>query len=267
MSACAYRVVSRPVLNSAIDRATFDTSVKPGENFFQYVNGGWIQNNPIPSAYGTWGTPEQLYCQTVVALNKIVEDLEKQTGPLDPDCRKLRDLYATATDEAKLEAAGAKPLAGTLERIAKISTPQELVAEAARLHLAGTPALFRMGVRQDEKQSNVYAVYVYQGGLGLPERDYYLGTTGDSKRIRDEYRGHVAKMLELLGDSPQAARRRRHGHADRDQARGGVADAGAAPRSGEAVQQAQSRKSWPPSRRRSIGTFTSTRRPSLNRPT
>ncbi len=192
---------------SGIDRTTFDQSVKPGDNFFLYVNGNWIKHNPIPPEYSRWGAFPKLRDDNLAALREILDGLAKSTQTLDADGKKLRDLYATATDEAKLEAAGAKPLAGTLARIAKISTPQELVAEAARLHLAGTPALFRMGVRQDEKQSNVYAVYVYQGGLGLPERDYYLGTTGDSKRIRDEYRGHVAKMLELLGDSPQDAQK------------------------------------------------------------
>jgi putative endopeptidase len=193
--------------SSGIDRTTFDQSVKPGDNFFLYVNGNWIKHNPIPPEYSRWGAFPKLRDDNLAFLREILEGLGKSTQPLDADGKKLHDLYATATDEAKLEAAGAKPLAGTLERIAKISTPQELVAEAARLHLAGTPALFRMGVRQDEKQSNVYAVYVYQGGLGLPERDYYLGTTGDSKRIRDEYRGHVAKMLELLGDAPQDAQK------------------------------------------------------------
>jgi putative endopeptidase len=193
--------------NSGIDQTTFDQSVKPGDNFFLYVNGNWIKHNPIPPEYSRWGAFPKLRDDNLAALREILDGLAKSTQTLDADGRKLRDFYATATDEAKLEAAGAKPLAGALELIAKISTPQELVAEAARLHLAGTPALFRMMVRQDEKQSNVYAVYVNQGGLGLPERDYYLGTTGDSKRIRDEYRQHVAKMLELLGDAPQDAQK------------------------------------------------------------
>ncbi len=193
--------------NSGIDKSTFDEAVKPGDNFFLYVNGNWLKHNPIPPEYSRWGAFPKLRDDNLAALREILEGLTKNGQTLDADGRKLRDFYATAMDEAKLEAAGAKPLAATLERIAKISTPQELIAEAARLHLAGTPALFRMGVRQDEKQSNVYAVYVYQGGLGLPERDYYLGTTADSKKIRDEYHQHVAKMLELLGDSAQDAQK------------------------------------------------------------
>jgi putative endopeptidase len=202
----AYRLVSGPALNSGIDRTTFDMSVRPGENFFQYVNGGWIRNNPIPSAYGTWGTPEQLYCKSVVALNEIVEGLGNQTGPLDPDCRKLRDFYKTATDQPQLEAAGASPLAARLERVAKIKSREELIAELARFHLVFNPALFQFSVAPDQKQSTRYAIYLSQGGLGLPDRDLYLGKTKDSQRIRDEYSNHVAALLGLLGDSPQAAK-------------------------------------------------------------
>jgi putative endopeptidase len=192
-------------LSSGIDRSTFDSAVKPGDNFFLYVNGNWIKHNPIPPEYSRWGAFPKLRDDNLSALREILDGLTKSSQPLDADGRKLRDFYRTAMDEARLEEAGAKPLAGALEQIAKVTKPEELVAEAARMHLAGAPALFRMMVRQDEKQSNVHAVYVYQGGLGLPERDYYLGAGDDSKRIRDEYRKHVAKMLELLGDSPQAA--------------------------------------------------------------
>ena len=192
-------------LSSGIDRTTFDSSVKPGDNFFLYVNGNWIKHNPIPPEYSRWGAFPKLRDDNLAALHEILEGLAKSTQPLDADSRKLRNFYKTAMDEARLEEAGAKPLAGALEEVAKLSNPKDLIAVVCRLQLAGTPSMFRMGVRQDEKQSNVYAVYAYQGGLGLPERDYYLGTTDDSKKIRDQYREHVAKMLELLGDSPQAA--------------------------------------------------------------
>jgi len=190
---------------SGVDRTTFDLSVKPGDNFFLYVNGNWIKHNPIPPEYSRWGAFPKLRDDNLAALHEILEGLIKTDHPLDADGRKLRDFYRTAMDEAKLEAAGAKPLSSALDEIAKVTKPQELIAEAARLHLSGAPALFRILVRQDDKQSSRYAVYIYQGGQGLPERDYYLGTGSDSKRIRDEYRKHVAKMLELLGDSSTAA--------------------------------------------------------------
>jgi putative endopeptidase len=192
-------------LSSGIDRSTFDSAVKPGDNFFLYVNGNWLKHNSIPPEYSRWGAFPKLRDDNLTALREILDGLAKTNQQLDADGQKLRDFYRTAMDEAKLEEAGAKPLAGALGQIAKVNSPQELIAAAAQLQLSGAPVLFRMGVRQDEKQSNVYAVYVYQGGLGLPERDYYVGTGDDSKKIRDQYREHVAKMLELVGDTPQAA--------------------------------------------------------------
>src|ERR1700733_9911672 len=104
-------------------------------------------------------------------------------------------------ETAQLEQEGAKPLAGELDRIAKLNSREDLVAELGSLHLGGTSAVFNFSIEQDEKQSSRYAAYLTQGGQGLPERGYYLGTSADSKKIRDEYREHVDKMLELLGDS------------------------------------------------------------------
>ena len=198
-------VAAEGVLNSGVDRLGFDTSLKPGENFFGYVNGTWIKHNPIPAEYSRWGSFPKLRDDNLIALREILEQLTKETGSLDPDRKKLRDFYASAMDEARLEKEGARPLVGELERIGKIKGRDELLAELAHLRATGTPVLFAFFVSQDEKQSDRYAAHLRQGGLGLPEREYYLGSTDDSKRIRAEYRNHVAKMLTLLGDSPEAA--------------------------------------------------------------
>ena len=194
------------MLKSGIDRSTFKPAIKPGDNFFLYVNGNWIKHNPIPREYSRWGALPKLRDDNLSALRKLLDGLEKQPSSLDADSRKLGDFYKTAMDEGRLEAAGVTPLKGALDKIAHIKGHDELVAELARLHLAGNSALFGFFVEQDEKQSSRYAVYLGQGGLGLPERDYYVGKTKDSERIRAEYREHVAAMLRLLGDSPQAAK-------------------------------------------------------------
>jgi putative endopeptidase len=193
------------VLKSGIDRSTFETAVKPGDNFFLYVNGNWIKHNPIPPEYSRWGAFPKLRDDNLLALREILDDLKQDSGTSDADRRKLRDFYATAMDEARLEAAGASPLAAPLARIEKIKGHEELIAELARLHLTGTSALFGFAVEQDEKQSTRYAAYLLQGGLGLPERDYYLGKTKDSQRIRELYQRHVATMLELSGSSAKGA--------------------------------------------------------------
>jgi putative endopeptidase len=190
-------------LNSGIDRSTFDTSVKPGDNFFDYVNGTWIKNNPIPAEYSRWGAFPKLRDDNLANLRKIVEGISSKTD--DANERKLRNFYATAMDEKKLEELGAKPLASQFERIAKINSPDELVAELGYLHASGISTLFSFSVDQDEKLSTRYAAQLWQDGLSLPSPEYYLKKNDYFESIRVKYRDHVTKMLTLLGGSPEAA--------------------------------------------------------------
>jgi putative endopeptidase len=203
-SLSSFAVAAEP-LTSGIDRKTFDTSVKPGDDFFQYVNGTWIIHNPIPPEHGRWGAFFQLRDQTTLALQEILEGLSDDKVKLTPESRKLRDFYQTAMDEEKIEAQGVKPLADELKRIGEVDSAEKLVNALAHLRLIGISPLFRVSVSLDEKDSTHYAVDLWQGGLGLPERDYYLSDKADSKRIREQYQEHAAKMFKLLGDSDEAA--------------------------------------------------------------
>ncbi len=187
--------------DQGFDPATFDTSVKPSDNFFRYVNDNWIKNNPIPPEYSRWGAFGKLRDDNLTRLERLVTGLEKPDARPDADGTKLRDLYRTAMDEAQLERQGATPLAAEFTRITAIKTRDDVAAEIAHLRGMGVSAVFGFSVGQDEKQSNHYIVHLHQGGLGLPEKEYYLGTTDDSKRIRTQYRDHVAKMLSLLLDN------------------------------------------------------------------
>jgi putative endopeptidase len=205
--ATAASFLKEPAPRSGIERANFDLDVKPGDDFYQYVNGKWIKANPIPAEYSRWGAFMKLGDDNRLILRKLVEDLSnKPASALDENSRKLRDFYRTAMDEAKLQSQGAAPLADELKRIGEVKDADSLLATIAQLHSQGIRSLFGFSVGQDEKQSTHYAVYLHQGGLGLPEREYYLGKTEDSKRILAKYERHVAKMLELLGDKPDAAK-------------------------------------------------------------
>jgi putative endopeptidase len=192
-------------LVSGIDRATFDTSIKPGENFYQYVNGEWIKQNPIPAEYSRWGAFMKLRDDNLIILHDILEGLSP-TEPLSGERQQLRDFYRTAMDVAKRDEQGAKPLEGRLARIEKIASAADLVQLLGELRAEGSSQLFGLFVDQDEKRSTHYAVYIHQGGQGLPERDYYLGKSEDSEKIRAQYLEHVAKILMLLGDGEEAAR-------------------------------------------------------------
>jgi putative endopeptidase len=193
-------------LVSGVDRANFDTSIKPGDNFFQYVNGAWIERNPIPGEYSRWGAFPKLRDDNLAALRELIEALSTDGRKLSDDQRKLRDFYATAMDEKKLEEQGVKPLAGDLAEIANVKTADELISLVGKFRVDGVAALFGFSVDQDDKLSTRYVVQLRQGGLGLPERDYYVGKSDYYEKIRQQYQEHVEKMLTLLGDKPEQAK-------------------------------------------------------------
>jgi putative endopeptidase len=198
-------VAAQPALKSGIDKANFDQSVKAGDDFFQHVNGEWIKHNPIPPEYSRWGAFPKLRDDNLIALHEILEELVGTKEELNEERTKLRDFYQTAMDEAAVQKIGMSPLKPALKRIDSVQSKNDLIAEVARLRENGIATLFSFYVEQDEKQSDRYAAQISQGGMGLPDRDYYVGTSKDSKRIRDLYREHVAKMLGLLGESKEAA--------------------------------------------------------------
>src|SRR6202043_1001432 len=130
---------------------------------------------------------------------------EKSDAPSGSNQRKVGDFYASCMDTAAIEAAGTKPIDATLQRIAETKNARELQTLAARLQQQGVAVMFRFTSNQDAKDSTQVIAWALQGGLGLPERDYYLRADEKSKKLRDDYSKHVAKMLELLGDSPEKA--------------------------------------------------------------
>ena len=189
-----------------INPADMDTSAKACVDFFHYADGGWIKAHPIPPEYPRWGTFNVLAEENRDKLHGILEALaaRKDLVPGSDD-RKLADFWGACMDEKAIEAAGAKPVEPELARIAAIKTPAELQAEVARLQSGGVRVLFGFGSEQDRKNSDEVIASLRQGGLGLPDRDYYLNEDARSKQIREKYAEHVAKMLELLGDGAAQA--------------------------------------------------------------
>jgi putative endopeptidase len=187
------------------DPADMDTSANACQLFYQYANGGWLKKNPIPPEYPSWGTFTELAERNRTAMREILEKLAKEKAASGSDEQKLGDYYASCMDEAAVEAQGAKPLSAELERIDKMKNLADLRGEVARLQTRGVGVLFGFGSQQDRKNSSEVIAGVSQGGIALPDRDYYTKTDAKSSDLRVKYTDHVAKMFTLLGDDSARA--------------------------------------------------------------
>jgi putative endopeptidase len=183
-----------------------DTSAKPCEDFYQYAAGKWIADNPIPADRSSWGAGSELSERNFEVLHQILEDAAKdKNAPKGSAKRKVGDFYRSGMDEARIEAEGARPLADEFARIEAIRDIPTLQDELSHLHKHNLAPAFAFFAYQDYKNSTRIISWLYQGGLGLPNRDYYTNEDEKSKEIRTQYVAHVAKMLELLGDKPEQA--------------------------------------------------------------
>jgi predicted metalloendopeptidase len=182
-----------------------DRTCKPCENFYEFAMGGWMKSNPIPAEYPTWGTFAQLRDNNLAAMRTILDTAVASPAASGSNDQKIGDFYASCMDTTAIEAAGAKPLAVDFAAIDAIIDRKSLDAEIAHLHRDGLNAAFAFGALPDFKNSSQMIALAHQGGLGLPDRDYYLRDDEHSKQLRDGYALHVAKMFELAGDAPEKA--------------------------------------------------------------
>jgi putative endopeptidase len=189
-----------------VDLAILDKTCKPCADFYHYASGEWLKENPIPAAYPSWGRFNELAERNRELLHQILEGASANTNALaGSNEQKIGDFYASCMDEKQTNAAGAKPLETELASISAIQSMAELQAEVARLQALGVAALFEFGSTQDDKNSSQVIGGADQGGLGLPDRDYYTKTDDKSKEIRRQYEEHIAKMLMLAGDDSAKA--------------------------------------------------------------
>ncbi len=199
-------VRSSGTMSRGFDMSDLDTTCKPCADFYQYATGGWRAHNPIPPAYSSWGQFNLLGDRNQQVLRQILEhaaqDRHAAPGSIE---QKIGDFYGSCMDQARIEAAGATPLQPELDRISRIASEQDLEAEATRLQTIGVDAMFGFGSEPDFKDSTRMIGDAEQGGLGMPDRDYYFRPDDASKKLRDQYVAHVARMFVLLGDAPDAA--------------------------------------------------------------
>jgi putative endopeptidase len=189
-----------------VDLTILDKTCKPCEDFYHYASGEWLTKNPVPAAYPSWGRFNELAERNRELLHQILEAAAANTkATAGSNEQKIGDFYASCMDEKQVNAAGAKPLDAEFARIGGIRNVGELQAEVARLQGMGVGALFEFSSTQDEKNSTQVIGGADQGGLGMPDRDYYTKTDDKSKQLRQQYQEHVAKMLALAGDDDTKA--------------------------------------------------------------
>ena len=189
-----------------LNPADMDRSASACGDFYRYSDGGWLRRNPIPADFPSWGSFNELDERNRESLHGILEKLAGQGSAAEgSEERKLGDFYGSCMDEGAIEAAGIRPLDPELAQIEAVSDLDSLRTEISRLQAAGVNAVFRFGSEEDRKNSSQVIAAALQGGLGLPDRDYYTKTDAESQQLREKYRAHVQKMLALAGEPSEKA--------------------------------------------------------------
>jgi putative endopeptidase len=187
--------------------ANMDTNVRPGDDFFSFANGLWISNNPIPDDETSWGIANKVNDELYERKRNINQDAVNAASPNTVQ-RQLASFWTAAMDTAKIEQDGIRALEAELKAIAAAKNSAELMDRTAVLHTIGVNVFFDEGVGQDEKNSEMMAYQMSQGGLGMPNRDYYFNTDARTAKIREAYPRYISRIMQLAGyDSVSAAQK------------------------------------------------------------
>jgi endothelin-converting enzyme/putative endopeptidase len=206
MTAADRPITSMPY-TPGLDPEFMDKSADPCVDFYQYSCGGWMKKNPIPADQPGWGVYGKLAQDNQRFLWGILDDLASNTSGRNPSQQKIGDYFTACMDEAAVDKLGADPLRPYLEQINGLTSKSQLPALLGQIHLRteGNGMFFGLGSNQDYGDSTQVIAFAIAGGLGLPDRDYYTKPDAKSAELRQKYLLHVQRMLELLGDQPDAA--------------------------------------------------------------
>ncbi|MDP4284926.1 MAG: M13 family metallopeptidase [Bacteroidota bacterium] len=199
-----------------LDKNGIDSSVKPQNDFFSYVNGTWIKNTEIPAAESGWSSFAILYQNTTLELKSLLDSCANLNAPKGSNAQKVGDLYTSAMDSAAIEQKGITPLKEDLQRIADIQTPKDVLHEVAveydlfgpkKSFVKDASHLINFNASQDEENSNIIIAHFDQDGLGLPNKEYYTKQDSSTINIRDAYVQYIAEIFHLSGDDIALAKK------------------------------------------------------------
>jgi putative endopeptidase len=201
-------LIAQPAAAPGLDLTAMDRSVAPGDDFYAYANGAWLKAAEIPPDRASWGAGAELVEKTDKRVADLIQEAAAK-APAGSQARKVGDYYQTYLDEARIDGLGLAPIRPTLARIGAIRTRPALAAELGRELRADVDAmnathfhttnLFGLWVEQDLNDPHRYAPYLLQGGLGLPDRDYYLVDNPHMAEVRAAYKAHLVRVLSLMG--------------------------------------------------------------------
>lgn len=183
-----------------INAENFDTSVPPSDDFYRHVNGGWLAANPVPAEYPAWGAAYEVHVRNEDALHRILQKAANKQASAGTPAQMVGDYFATGMDEASIAAADISPLQPYLDKISALVDLETLAETLVELHRVGVGVFHSLSVASDFDDAGKYLVYLGQGGLGLPERDYYLRDDERSTALVAAYTSHVATQLVNLGE-------------------------------------------------------------------
>lgn len=195
-------------LTSGIDLKNLDKSVRPADDFYQYACGGWMKNNPLPAAYSRFGSFDQLGLDNNKRVNTILSDLLKKEYPQGTTERKLSDFYKLAMDSVRRNKEGVKPVMPLINEIEKAKTVADLRKVQLKYATFGYGVPMGIGFGADEKNATMNILNIYQGGICLGQKEYYLDTDPATTAIREAYKKHIERMFKLFGFSDAAAKKK-----------------------------------------------------------
>jgi len=206
VSACSETEKSEKQMTKAIDPANMDLNVKPGNDFFRYVNGSWMTSNPIPPEYSSYGAFHVLYDENQENLKSLVLEVSADQNAANGSvAQKIRDFYNSGMDTVRIDEVGISAIQDELNAIDVLNSKSDISRQVAEMQKVGVNPFFYFYVSADQVNSTMNIVNFYQGGLGLPDVDYYTNPDESSQQLRQQYTEHVAKMFVLAGDSKEIA--------------------------------------------------------------